>query len=134
VKRRRFVLILDFGSQYTQLIARRVREAGVYCEVRPYDLPRRELGRLQPAAVILSGSPQSATAADAYDTAFLFLRRIKSKVKPGQKTTPCLQPLPISRNSIAEIFPLGVCAVDAAPCFALPCHSPVPGTLAKAGT
>ncbi|MEP7027778.1 MAG: glutamine-hydrolyzing GMP synthase [Candidatus Eisenbacteria bacterium] len=60
------VLILDFGSQYTQLIARRVREAGVYCEVRPYDLPRVELKRLAPAALILSGSPQSANAPDAY--------------------------------------------------------------------
>src|SRR5262245_32737729 len=60
------VLILDFGSQYTQLIARRVREAGVYCEVRPYDLSKRELGRLAPAALILSGSPQSAAAPDAY--------------------------------------------------------------------
>ncbi len=60
------VLILDFGSQYTQLIARRVREAGVYCEVRPYDLSRRELARLAPRALILSGSPQSAAAPDAY--------------------------------------------------------------------
>ncbi len=66
MKRRQFVLILDFGSQYTQLIARRVREAGVYCEVRPYDLPRREIARLAPAALILSGSPQSADSADAY--------------------------------------------------------------------
>jgi GMP synthase (glutamine-hydrolysing) len=60
------VLVLDFGSQYTQLIARRVREAGVYCEVRPYDVSKRELARLKPAALILSGSPQSAHAADAY--------------------------------------------------------------------
>ncbi len=66
MKRRQFVLVLDFGSQYTQLIARRVREAGIYCEVRPYDLPRREIAHLKPAAIILSGSPQSATAADAY--------------------------------------------------------------------
>ncbi len=60
------VLVLDFGSQYTQLIARRVREAGVYCEVRPYDVPRAEIARLAPAALILSGSPQSAHAVDAY--------------------------------------------------------------------
>ncbi|MEO6461750.1 MAG: glutamine-hydrolyzing GMP synthase [Candidatus Eisenbacteria bacterium] len=65
-KPRPLVLILDFGSQYTQLIARRVREAGVYCEVRPYDLPRRELARLAPRALILSGSPQSAAAPNAY--------------------------------------------------------------------
>jgi GMP synthase (glutamine-hydrolysing) len=65
-KVRPLVLVLDFGSQYTQLIARRVREAGVYCEVRPYDLPRAELERLDPRALILSGSPQSAHAPDAY--------------------------------------------------------------------
>jgi GMP synthase (glutamine-hydrolysing) len=63
---RQLVLVLDFGSQYTQLIARRVREAGVYCEVRPYDVSKAELARLKPAALILSGSPQSAHAADAY--------------------------------------------------------------------
>jgi len=66
VKSPSLVLVLDFGSQYTQLIARRVREAGVYCEVRPYDVTRRELARLRPAALILSGSPQSAHAPDAY--------------------------------------------------------------------
>ncbi len=65
-KRRQLVLVLDFGSQYTQLIARRVREAGVYCEVRPYDLPRAELERLAPDALILSGSPSSAAAADGF--------------------------------------------------------------------
>ena len=65
-KPRPLVLVLDFGSQYTQLIARRVREAGVYCEVRPYDLAKRELARLAPKALILSGSPQSAAAPDAY--------------------------------------------------------------------
>ena len=58
------VLVLDFGSQYTQLIARRVREAGVYCEVRPYDVSPMELRKA--SAIILSGSPQSAHAPDGY--------------------------------------------------------------------
>jgi GMP synthase (glutamine-hydrolysing) len=53
------VLILDFGSQYTQLIARRVRENRVYCEVHPYDLDVAEIERRSPLAVILSGGPQS---------------------------------------------------------------------------
>jgi GMP synthase (glutamine-hydrolysing) len=53
------VLILDFGSQYTQLIARRVRENRVYCEVHPFDLPAEEIRRLQPIGIILSGGPQS---------------------------------------------------------------------------
>jgi GMP synthase (glutamine-hydrolysing) len=53
------VLILDFGSQFTQLIARRVREHRVYCEVHPYDLPLAEIRRRKPIGLILSGGPQS---------------------------------------------------------------------------
>ncbi|MBM4359499.1 MAG: GMP synthase (glutamine-hydrolyzing), partial [Deltaproteobacteria bacterium] len=53
------VLILDFGSQTTQLIARRVREAGVYCEIHPFSLAREKLDALAPAAIILSGGPAS---------------------------------------------------------------------------
>jgi GMP synthase (glutamine-hydrolysing) len=56
---RQVVLILDFGSQYTQLIARRVRECGVYCEIHPYDLPIPEIKRRHPRALILSGGPAS---------------------------------------------------------------------------
>ncbi len=55
------ILILDFGSQYTQLIARRVREAGVYCEIHPYDLPQEALTRFAPRGVILSGGPETVT-------------------------------------------------------------------------
>jgi GMP synthase (glutamine-hydrolysing) len=53
------VLILDFGSQYTQLIARRVREAKVYCEIHPFNLPGDRMRELAPDAVILSGGPAS---------------------------------------------------------------------------
>jgi GMP synthase (glutamine-hydrolysing) len=53
------VLILDFGSQVTQLIARRVREAGVYCEIVPFSKAEEGLRRLQPKAIILSGGPAS---------------------------------------------------------------------------
>jgi len=55
------ILILDFGSQYTQLIARRVREIGVYCEIYPYDAAEAELRAFRPEGVILSGGPQSVT-------------------------------------------------------------------------
>lgn len=55
------ILILDFGSQYTQLIARRIRELGVYCEIHPYDLDEQILHTLQPKGIILSGSPESVT-------------------------------------------------------------------------
>ena len=56
---RQVVLILDFGSQYTQLIARRVRQCHVYCEIHPYNLPLDTLRRLNPRGVILSGGPAS---------------------------------------------------------------------------
>ena len=56
------VLIIDFGSQVTQLIARRVREAGVYSEIVPFNRADEAFGRLKPKAVILSGGPASVTA------------------------------------------------------------------------
>ena len=59
------ILILDFGSQFTQLIARRVREAGVYCEIYPYDITDAELRQFAPRGVILSGGPESVTEAQA---------------------------------------------------------------------
>ena len=58
------ILILDFGAQYTQLIARRVREIGVYCEIHPYDADPAALVAFHPHGVILSGSPESTTVAD----------------------------------------------------------------------
>ncbi|TMB19273.1 MAG: glutamine-hydrolyzing GMP synthase [Deltaproteobacteria bacterium] len=59
------ILILDFGSQYTQLIARRVRELRVYCEIHPFDLPLDALRRLAPEGIILSGGPASVYDEDA---------------------------------------------------------------------
>ena len=53
------IIILDFGSQYTQLIARRVREAGVYCEILPFDTSTTEIVARRPKGLILSGSPSS---------------------------------------------------------------------------
>lgn len=53
------ILILDFGSQYTQLIARRVREAGVYCEIHAYDWPQENIKAFAPKGIILSGGPES---------------------------------------------------------------------------
>ena len=57
--RHNLVLILDFGSQTTQLIARRVREAGVYCEIHPFHLADEKIDSMAPKAVILSGGPSS---------------------------------------------------------------------------
>jgi GMP synthase (glutamine-hydrolysing) len=59
------ILILDFGSQYTQLIARRIRELHVYCEIHPYDVPLETIRRLAPAGIVLSGGPASVYADDA---------------------------------------------------------------------
>jgi GMP synthase (glutamine-hydrolysing) len=56
------ILILDFGSQYTQLIARRVREAGVYSEVVPWDVEPARIRDFDPDGIILSGGPESVTA------------------------------------------------------------------------
>ncbi|SMF96597.1 GMP synthase (glutamine-hydrolysing) [Methylomagnum ishizawai] len=58
------ILILDFGSQYTQLIARRVREIGVYCEIHPYDCDEQYIQDYAPKGVILSGGPETVTEAD----------------------------------------------------------------------
>jgi GMP synthase (glutamine-hydrolysing) len=53
------VIILDFGSQYTQLIARRVREAGVYCEILPFNAAVETINARSPKGVIFSGGPSS---------------------------------------------------------------------------
>jgi GMP synthase (glutamine-hydrolysing) len=59
------ILILDFGSQYTQLIARRVREIGVYCEIHPWDMSEDDIRVFHPRGVILSGGPESVTGGGA---------------------------------------------------------------------
>src|SRR3954466_14238948 len=59
------ILIIDFGSQVTQLIARRVREAGVYSEIAPFNSAEEAFDRLQPKGVIFSGGPASVTAHDS---------------------------------------------------------------------
>ena len=56
------ILIIDFGSQVTQLIARRIREAGVYCEIHPFQNAATAFEKMQPKGVIFSGGPASVTA------------------------------------------------------------------------
>ncbi|MDD3486729.1 MAG: glutamine-hydrolyzing GMP synthase, partial [Atopobiaceae bacterium] len=64
---RQYVAVLDFGAQYGQLIARRVRDLHVYSEVVPCDVTAAELAQKAPAAIILSGGPASVYADDAPD-------------------------------------------------------------------
>ncbi len=59
------ILILDFGSQYTQLIARRIRENQVYCEIQPYFYPLEKIKEFNPKAIVLSGGPSSVYAENA---------------------------------------------------------------------
>jgi GMP synthase (glutamine-hydrolysing) len=59
------ILIVDFGSQVTQLIARRVREAGVYCEIAPFNAAEEAFERLRPKGVVFSGGPASVTQAES---------------------------------------------------------------------
>lgn len=59
------ILILDFGSQYTQLVARRVRELGVYCELWAWDVTEAQIREFHPRGIILSGGPESTTEQDS---------------------------------------------------------------------
>lgn len=62
-----WILILDYGSQYTQLIARRVREQQTYCEIHPFNTPLHSFDETPPSAIILSGGPKSVNDEDAPD-------------------------------------------------------------------
>ena len=55
------ILVLDFGSQYTQLIARRIRESNVYCEIHPFSIAPDKIAELNPEGIILSGGPASVS-------------------------------------------------------------------------
>src|SRR5262249_15408733 len=71
---REMILILDFGSQYTQLIARRVREAHVYCESHPFEFAVEKIRALKPRGIILSGGTSSTYDEDAPDLSDEVLR------------------------------------------------------------
>ena len=96
------VIILDFGSQYTQVIARRIRECKVYSTILKYDTPAAEIAALQPKGIILSGGPESVYSRKAplpdrkiFELGVpilgicyglqLMAKYLKGKVEPGQK-------------------------------------------------
>ena len=62
---RQSVLILDYGSQYTQLIARRIRECHVYCEIHPCTLSLEKIRQIDPSAIVMSGGPDSVYSQDS---------------------------------------------------------------------
>nr|HAK18292.1 GMP synthase (glutamine-hydrolyzing) [Lachnospiraceae bacterium] len=72
---REMIVVLDFGGQYKQLIARRVRENHVYCEIHPYTMPIGKLKELNPKGIILTGGPDSVYREDSlgYDPALFSL-------------------------------------------------------------
>ena len=74
------ILILDFGSQYTQLIARRVREQGVYCEIVPFHLALEKILEKNPQGVILSGGPNSVYETDAPQVSKDFYEKITAPI------------------------------------------------------
>jgi GMP synthase (glutamine-hydrolysing) len=59
------IVVLDFGSQFTQLIARRLRELSVYSEILPFDTPMAEIRKRHPVGIVLSGGPKSVSEAGA---------------------------------------------------------------------
>ena len=65
MKHEELVLVIDFGAQYSQLIARRVREQNVYCEIVPFSTPIEKIKEMNPRALILSGGPSSIYDEDA---------------------------------------------------------------------
>jgi len=78
------IVILDFGSQFTQLIARRIRELGVYCEIYPCTKPVEEVAAMQPLGLVLSGGPNSVYDTDApqLDPTYLSLNRADGSPLP----------------------------------------------------
>ena len=76
------VLIIDFGSQVTQLIARRIREAGVYCEIHPFQSADAAFAKMKPQAVILSGGPASVTEFESPRGHFRFDPKSHNVIQP----------------------------------------------------
>jgi GMP synthase (glutamine-hydrolysing) len=111
------IVLLDFGAQYTQLIARRVREAHVYCEILPFSTPLQEILRRQPKGIILSGGPSSVygegaphSDSDLWNTAVpalgicygfqLLAYQLGGQVQRAEKREYGLAELELSRPSV----------------------------------
>ena len=98
------VLVVDFGAQYAQLIARRVRECHVYSEIIPHDLPVEEIAKRKPAAVILSGGPKSVyePGAPSVDPALFELGVPVLGICYGQQAMALVLGGEVARTGVAE--------------------------------
>ena len=122
------ILILDFGSQYTQLIARRVREAHVYCEIHPYSLPIETIRRMRPEGIILSGGPASVYEAGAPlpDRALLTLEPPMLGICYGMNVLTLLEGGRVARATRREYGGAALVVDDARDLFAGFDHAPTP--------
>ncbi len=99
------IVILDFGSQYTQLIARRVREAGVYSEIHPCTKPAEEIRAMNPQGIILSGGPCSVFDAGAPQLDVALLEMTQSDGSPTPVLGICYGLQAMARLSGGEVAP-----------------------------
>ena len=95
------VLILDFGGQYTQLIARRVRECGVYSEIHPWDMDEKAIREFSPAGVVLSGGPESVNLDDPPRVAQTIFEAVGIDEYVGVRID-FQSPSPIRRNGLID--------------------------------
>jgi len=104
------VLILDFGSQYTQLIARKVRELGVYCEIVPNNVSPERIGEINAKAIILSGGPASVFGQDSptMDRAVLDLRLPTLGICYGMQLLAHMLGGEVDRRGAGEYGPAGI--------------------------
>ena len=111
---RESILVLDFGSQYTQLIARRVRELGVYSEIKPFSTKLSEIKDIDPKAIILSGGPSSVWDDEhpSVDTAIYELGVPILGICYGLQITVHLLGGVVERSDKREFGPAGLSVVD----------------------
>ena len=89
------ILILDFGSQYSQLIARRVREAGVYSEMFAFDMSEEDIRAFNPNGIILSGGPESVHEEGSHAHLKLYLNLVYQFWVFAMVYKPCLNSLAV---------------------------------------
>jgi GMP synthase (glutamine-hydrolysing) len=119
------ILILDFGSQYTQLIARRIRELHVYCEIHPFDVPLARIRKMAPDGIVLSGGPASIYAEGAPQLGDDVLALVRGGTIPvlgicyGMNVVNCAFGGEVSRATRKEFGPADIRVVRVDPLLAI---------------